>query len=432
MIETQAWAAFVARLRAATEPEEQLALCAAFVSNEAGVISPILPAAPWLFIRRLDPTEEGAAERALENILAATDKVSAAGGLIQLTVVLDRTLARRRGVGAGDVEPFVWSYVGLDGTQNGLHLLSVPSSELSIERQDFLANVLVRHRVLQKGPGGLTWDLRSLASDQVRHRYDQIQALLAKDRLRVGAWPGGIDVEIDPDCHPCAVVGPLSGENEEELVADVLRGIEDARVDEVDILVLPELYLPAGRLHEIEAALDADPGHHPALTVVGLSHQSEGEERWVNEAVLLDHRGRVLDRYQKVNGVVVRSPEETIGECLAAGERIVLRQGPFGWIALSICLDLFAPITQTALLAAGPSLVLAPSLSPSTSPHQDAAKVASIRGVATLVANRPLGATEEAAPSFFCDSPGKPDLESVAAGWDWTPNRSYSTFVQVS
>jgi predicted amidohydrolase len=214
----------------------------------------------------------------------------------------------------------------------------------------------------------------------------------------------------------CVAVSPRS-EDIPTLVDDVRDAVAFAEQQHAAVLVLPELYLPDGALKEIQDLLGlVGRGSYPALTILGLAHQAV-EEMWRNEAVVLDYTGRELWRYRKVAPFVT---PQGIGECLKTGDRIILRSTPAGWFTTVICVDLFAVTPHQALEMAAPSLVLVPSLSPSTTAHLKAAVEVKVRGSACVVANRPLDVRRAVAPSFHTfgrDAVLLPD-PSVA---DWAP-----------
>jgi predicted amidohydrolase len=224
-------------------------------------------------------------------------------------------------------------------------------------------------------------------------------------------------VEFDREGN-CFVVSPTGGASD-RVFDDVVQAVTYAESHRAHVLVLPELYLPADRLAEFQAHLAAtERQSRPVITAIGLSHQRTAHA-WLNEAVVLDYQGTLLWRHVKTADFVSGTG---LGECLSVGGTATLRHTSAGWCMVLICLDLFAASSRAALLQAAPSLILAPSLSPSTSAHANAVEEARASGVCSVVANRPLDATGQEAPSLFaCPKSG---LEVFAGPTivEWEPS----------
>lgn len=415
------WEDLLERLAACGDEHESLAVGAAFLSRWSVVIKDHLPLDPFAYVAGIDASGVVGHAASVEQVIAAATDEAAAASLVALVHGLDRTLPIG-GVRQPGGQPMVqWGpYPGFAGVCTELRLLAHEGPRPPVDRQDLQALALARHRLLLDGPGGLSWDVGHLAEDQVGATRRLIAARLRKAEIVLGAWPGTVEATVSVDGARCAAVGPTDAAAAGLLVEDCIDAVGWARKHDVDVLVLPELYLPCDHLHQLQAALREGATGLPTVTVVGLSHQATETGRWVNEAVLLDARGRELDRYAKVNGVVTGG-SDPIRECLDHGSRIVLRSTPFGWLSMSICMDLFAPMTSQALLTAAPAVMVVPSLSPSTTAHRVAAEAAAARGVATVVSNRPLHVGLADAPSFHCRSAGQVDLADAPRTWRWLP-----------
>lgn len=422
VVGTPHWAELTERLLRTTDQREHLALAAGFVSRWSSVIKGLLPSDPFGFVAGIDLDPSLDPSRSASRVIDAATDEDAASAVVELVYRLDRTLSAAARANPG-ASPRVWwgPFPGLRDVATELMLLAASTRTSPVQRQDLEALILTHHRLLLDGPGGLVWDVDHLAGTETPAERRVIAGRLGRRELKLGAWPGAVDVSVTVDGKRCAAVGPTDQASSERLVGDCIDAVRWAGENRVDVLVLPELYLPSDQLHRLEAELKAGTSGDPTLTIVGLSHQAGAGGRWLNEAVLLGPRGRVLDRYAKVNGVVTSGPEP-IRECLDHGNRIVLRSTPFGWLGLSICMDVFAPLTNRALETAAPALVVVPSLSPSTTAHRNAAEGAAARGVASVVANRPLGVPLADAPSFHCPQGGAAATTSGPLTWAWLPH----------
>lgn len=416
------WAELCRRLDAAVgsgDDHEVLALTASFVRRWHAVIDAACADRPaWQVVAGADPAAMGDERQLVAQVTAANGDGEGAEALLRLGTALDQRLWRSARSMSDARRPVAWGpYRGLDAPDAGLSLIEAPQTAVAASRQDLTLMVLRHHRLLLDDPGGLAWDVDHVGGREPLRAQRLLDGALDRDRLRLGAWPGKVDVDLTV-VDGCALVRPTTATKWRALVDDARKAVDWAARRQVDVLVLPELYVPDDALHELQDHLRDHPDGGPTLTVVGLSHRSTGPHRALNEAVLLGPRGRELDRYAKVNGIVV-GHDPLIGECLDAGSRILLRWTTAGWLSISICLDLFAPSTAPVLLAAAPSLLPVPSLSPSTTPHQTAAANAAARGVATVAANHPLQAAAIAAPSFHAAPGRRMGLATREAVWSW-------------
>jgi len=169
-------------------------------------------------------------------------------------------------------------------------------------------------------------------------------------------------------------------------IADVL---DEAATQAVDLLVLPELALSPESVDHLKAELDRRRLRNPILIVVGITHvASVGSPLVVNEATLLDGRGRELLRHRKL--VAFSAADGSGGlveERLDPGGVIAVLPTPVGNVSLLICKDVFADGPEPALRAGYVTWLLVPSLSRSTGPQRDRASQLRPRRITTIVCN---------------------------------------------
>ena len=224
--------------------------------------------------------------------------------------------------------------------------------------------------------------------------------------------------EIEASCEAAAV--------------DAIRGAAEPHA----VLVLPELVATAGIERKIAVALEElnEEGRSPALTIVGLYHRfPETEEllepaeqalvgdaplsKRVNEAVVLGPDGRELWRHRKLSVAEAVSngrlgPSATasrVSEDITPGRTLGLVDSPIGWIAVLICIDVFAGHLGLRLEESGADVLLVPSLSPTVHRHRNAVQ---------LLVQRLWGA------GFVCNrAPSRPG--NGGSRWNEPENRSF-------
>ena len=431
-LEAGVWAGLLDRLKIASSDRERLAVYARFLFDEHQWMWSHLPGRAFALIDGIDPGAEPLL-KLLRDVLTASGPDHAAVALVRHAVSLDRTLAHlddARRLELGTSTEVAWGPYAPLGASGHLLVLRWPRpARVPIDDQSLVARIIRNFRVLGRGPGGMAWDVGNLKEGDRDPRWTVVRALLARDEwpLRIGIWPG---IDADDSSYRvedgCAVVDPR-GKRAGALLEDALQAVAWAESEEAHVLVLPELYLPAARLVDLQRELaDTDREPWPALTVVGLSHTRSGA-KWRNEAVALDYAGDVLWRHAKTSPF---PGQDGISECLATGDTVSLRYTPAGWFAILVCLDLFAPVPRASMMAAAPNLVLGPSLSKKTTAHQNAADEARARGIACVVANRPLNGTRASAPSFHTCGSGSV-LVAQPTVVSWEPPSSPSNVVQV-
>ena len=172
----------------------------------------------------------------------------------------------------------------------------------------------------------------------------------------------------------------------ETLIADILG---EAAESEADVVILPELAMDPTSLRHVQGALAARRARFPHLLVVGITHQRSAQVPLVvNEAVVLDGRGRELLRHRKLAPFsTADGPGGLTGERLDPGDAITVLSTPVGNIGVLICKDLFDDRPEPALRIGYVTWLLVPSLSRSTGPHRDCARQLRPRRITTIVCN---------------------------------------------
>ena len=172
----------------------------------------------------------------------------------------------------------------------------------------------------------------------------------------------------------------------ERLVSELLI---DASASEADLVVLPELALDPVSVEHLQASLAVRTEHRPLLLVVGITHQlSDQVPLVVNEAVVLDGRGRELLRHRKLAAYSAADGSAGLTEeRLDPGDSIAVLSTPVGNVGVLICKDLFADRPEPALRLGYVTWLLVPSLSRSTGPHRDRASQLRPRRITTIVCN---------------------------------------------
>lgn len=334
--------------------------------------------------------EAAGADPAIERLnLDSPSPMTLARGLVRTAAALDQAALQQGEVWSGWV-PSTFE----DGRETCALRWAKADADVVVTRQQDIAELLPHHRVLRNPDAkGIWWDIADRMPGTNDPTLGRLGALrLARPELLVVVWTGGASPVCTP--HPAGGegmfdVGPTSPTGDEELLQECAAAARAASDVGASILVLPELFIPSGALDQTIDAVTSVP-RPPPLTVVGLAHQvqSEGEGR-LNEAVVFGQDRSVLWRHTKTHRYQGKDGGP-IGEVLVPGVSLSLRWTELGWVALAICLELFAPDSKQALSDAAPRLVMVPSLSPTVSAHLSAAKDLSLLGTACAVANWPI------------------------------------------
>ena len=256
---------------------------------------------------------------------------------------------------------------------------------------------------------------------------DRLQRCREERRLRVLLYPFGLPLDMAADVRWETEAGAVTHADDperrwahvecagsESTCLGELGVAVDAAVEQAtDVLVFPELSFTPSMLQRLCAHLAAAQGRAPALTIAGLAHVAApgGSPLSVNEAVVLDGRGRELHRHRK------RSPvgPEPFGERIELGREIAVLQSPIGGLVAPICYDILKSEDRPVLNGSGAEIVLVPSLSPQTTAHEQAARIAAVDGLAsTFVCNRWFASDGDWTPArgSFLLVPGAPPAPS--------------------
>lgn len=157
------------------------------------------------------------------------------------------------------------------------------------------------------------------------------------------------------------------------------RAIMDARAGAADMLFTPEMVGCLDRDRTRAAGVLADEAHDMVLATARSAAQRAGiwvhigslglkderaDGRWTNRSFIIDDKGDIRARYDKVHLFDVDLPGGISWRESAAygpGERAVVVDTPWGRIGLSICYDLRFPDLYRRLSDAGARLMLVPA-----------------------------------------------------------------------
>ncbi|MEY2632029.1 MAG: hypothetical protein RIR00_683 [Pseudomonadota bacterium] len=186
----------------------------------------------------------------------------------------------------------------------------------------------------------------------------------------------------------------LTGLNQPELRLESAKAaLNWARDQGADLLLFPELTLPAAQRRELKAWLweqSRTPDHHISLLHLGTFHECCEQGRYHNRGELVAADGSELLCGEKRCGVTF----DAKAEALEPTDPFEVLISPLGLIAMAICKDLFDGSIPNLLQLTEADWVLVPSMSNSLSPHINEAEGLHKRmGTCTLIANQPMPGT---------------------------------------
>ena len=162
-----------------------------------------------------------------------------------------------------------------------------------------------------------------------------------------------------------------------EAIDEAQRGAAAAVAEGAELVCLPEycgglasrdgLFAPPTapeRHHPVLAALRAFAGERRVWMLVGSVAVDGSDGRFVNRGYLLDPRGAIGARYDKIHLFDVDlSPHQRYRESavVAPGAEAVVAETPWGRLGLTICYDLRFPALYRALAQAGAEILAVPS-----------------------------------------------------------------------
>ncbi|CAD7334779.1 carbon-nitrogen hydrolase family protein [Sphingomonadales bacterium 56] len=176
-----------------------------------------------------------------------------------------------------------------------------------------------------------------------------------------------------------AVLQMTSGIDPAANAAAIVEAVRQAAEQGADMLFTPEMagYLDRNRARAAETLRsEAD---DPVLATVreaaarhGLwvhlgslpLRQEDGDERWVNRSFVIDNKGEIRARYDKIHlfDVDLATGESWRESAVyRPGEKVVAVDTPWGRMGLSVCYDLRFPDLYRALTNAGVTMLLMPA-----------------------------------------------------------------------
>ena len=176
-----------------------------------------------------------------------------------------------------------------------------------------------------------------------------------------------------------AVLQMTSGIDPAANAAAIVEAVRQAAEQGADMLFTPEMagYLDRNRARAAETLRsEAD---DPVLATVreaaarhGLwvhlgslpLRQEDGDERWVNRSFVIDNKGEIRARYDKIHlfDVDLATGESWRESAVyRPGEKVVAVDTPWGRMGLSVCYDLRFPDLYRALTNSGVTMLLVPA-----------------------------------------------------------------------
>lgn len=242
--------------------------------------------------------------------------------------------------------------------------------------------------------------------DSVRSYRVSVKTLIDGRRLAEAVDRGRVSVATTSfeDGAPIDWEG-LTIPNAEERALRLSKAVADAAARGVDILVAPELTVPAGARAHVMRAMQWASGAQLALLVPGSFHEREaiegrepdaGETDVYNRALLVDGKGNELVAHRKLTKFGLL--EEGFLESIALGDQITVLVTPIGTVAVAICKDFCDDFVGRVWEQLQPEWLLVPAYGRGASAHEAAAKRIS-RMVGTIVilaheGDRALGAVQ--------------------------------------
>lgn len=221
-------------------------------------------------------------------------------------------------------------------------------------------------------------------------------------RLRVLIWPFRVPVRF-ADVPIDNTISPRTIANDQEVRADALSAIAQARSDRATILLFPELSISLETEQAIQAELaNHQSGDYPILTIGGRTLREIGNNNTANEAFVLGPSGELLLAHRKLgtfeltlNGIAIREGGTHFGN------QVGVLESALGNLAVLICLDLLHPgLKEVMKKAAYANVLFVPSLSPQTAAHETSANEHYFSSLAsTFVCNHRWCGKDDAVPN---------------------------------
>ena len=196
--------------------------------------------------------------------------------------------------------------------------------------------------------------------------------------------------------------------------------LDFARQHHADLLVFPELTIPADLRDDIRDDLQArassvgkesDASALPALIALGSFHEQDATHQHLNRALLVDRFGDVLLTADKRAKVTIAHQGRDWGEALqVAPTPCSLLPLDIGLLALAICKDVFDGPVSRQLQDVGLDWLLAPSMTDHLGPHRtNTGNLLRAHGTVSIVANQPMPGCTRSGDAFPCGYVDRPD-----------------------
>jgi hypothetical protein len=129
----------------------------------------------------------------------------------------------------------------------------------------------------------------------------------------------------------------------------------------IDLVVLPEIALDSTEFGAMQQALAASEAAHPVLIVGGMMHRSVGTHH-VNEAIVMDSRGREIFRHEKIEPF---TDHEHGLEAIVPREMTAYNflETPVGRLVVNICRDVRSDVASILNRALDATVVVVPAYS---------------------------------------------------------------------
>lgn len=176
-----------------------------------------------------------------------------------------------------------------------------------------------------------------------------------------------------------AILQMTSGIDPAANAAAIVEAVEQAAEQGADMLFTPEMagYLDRNRARAVEtlrseaddpvlaAAREAAARHGLWVHLGSLPLKEEGGDgRWVNRSFVIDGKGEIRARYDKIHlfDVDLATGESWRESAVyRPGEKVAAVETPWGRMGLSVCYDLRFPDLYRALTNAGATMLLVPA-----------------------------------------------------------------------
>lgn len=129
----------------------------------------------------------------------------------------------------------------------------------------------------------------------------------------------------------------------------------------IDVAVLPEIALDPADRTSLQQALDRAEASHPVLLIAGLAHRM-GAAHYVNEALVVDSRGREIFRHEKIEPFT----DDSFGlEAITPREMTTYSflETPVGRLVVNICRDVRSDVASVLNRALDATMLVVPAYS---------------------------------------------------------------------